>query len=100
MPSRRRSAPARSNLSPHTVHHLIGASIADLLRASSELRIEELLDARPWTTSELAAHTGTAPHWLHSILRGLAAIGLIRRVEVEHMGSLWSTNRVLEHPSS
>jgi hypothetical protein len=92
--ARRRAAPARTNLSPHTVHHMIGVSIADLLRASSELRIEGLLDARAWTTAELAEHTGTAPHWLESILRGLAAIGLIRRVEVEHVGSLWSTNRV------
>jgi hypothetical protein len=86
--------PARPNLSPHTVHQLIGVSIADLLRASSDLRIEGLLDARAWTTAELAEHTGTSPHWLESILRGLAAIGLIRRVEVEHVGSLWSTNRV------
>jgi hypothetical protein len=96
---RRRTPPPRADLSPQNVHHLVGASIADALRVSAELRIEALLDARPWTTSELASHTRTDPHWLESVLRGLANLALIRRVDVEQIGSLWSTNRLADSAS-
>jgi hypothetical protein len=94
---RRRSLHPRTSLTPESVHHLVGTSIADALRAASELGIEVLLASRPWTTAELASHTGRDPRWLESVLRGLANLALIRRVDVEHLGSLWSTNQVGEH---